>query len=192
MSFEGIVCSACSRPLPPELWSGAEGERCPACGAPVLVKVFPALARSNIGSVPQPVAGDLEASCFYHPQNRAHATCDDCGRFLCSLCTLEIPGSILCPLCFEANLRGRKIQHLESSRTMHDSIALALAILPAFLIWPVFITAPLTLFWIFRHWNSPRSILPRTRVRFYFAGIIAVSQIGLIIAGIAAVLLVRR
>ena len=75
---------------------------------------------------------------------------------------------------------------------MHDSIALALAIFPAFLFWPILVTAPLTLFWIFRHWNSPRSILPRTRVRYYFAGLIALSQIGFIAVVIAAILRVRR
>ena len=75
---------------------------------------------------------------------------------------------------------------------MHDSVALALAIFPAFLFWPVLVTAPLTLFWIFRHWNSPRSILPRTRVRFYFAGLIALSQIGFVALVIVAILRVRR
>jgi hypothetical protein len=192
MTLEGIICSACLRPLPAELWTGVEGQRCPFCGAPVVVKVFPAFSQSKIGSLPQPLAADLEASCFYHTQNRASTPCDECGRFLCSLCTLEIAGRTLCPICFEANLRGRKIQDLESSRTMHDSIALALAIFPAFLFWPILVTAPLTLFWVFRHWNSPRSILPRTRVRFYFAGLIALSQIGFIVVVIAAIFLVRR
>jgi hypothetical protein len=192
MTLEGILCSACLRPLPAELWTGVEGRRCPSCDAPVLVKVFPAFAQTKIGSLPQPLAADLEASCFYHARSRAQAVCDECGRFLCSLCALEVPGRTLCPICFEANLRGRKIQDLESSRTMHDSIALALAIFPAFLFWPILVTAPFTLFWIFRHWNSPRSILPRTRVRFYFAGMIALSQIGLIVVLIAAILRVRR
>ncbi len=192
MTLEGILCSACLRPLPTELWTGVEGRRCPFCRAPVLVKVFPAFAQSKIGSLPQPLAEELEAGCFYHAQSRAQALCDECGRFLCSLCTFEIPGRTLCPVCFEANLRGHKIQDLESSRTMQDSVALALAILPAFLFWPILVTAPLTLFWIFRHWNSPRSILPRTRVRYYFAGLIALSQIGLIVVVIAGILLVRR
>jgi hypothetical protein len=192
MTLEGILCSACLRPLPAELWAGVETERCPFCRAPVLVRVFPAFAQSKIGNLPQPVAADLEASCFYHAQNRAYTPCDECGRFLCSLCTLEIPGRTLCPVCFEASTRMRTIQNLETSRPMQDSIALALAIFPAFLFWPILITAPLTLFWIVRHWNSPRSILPRTRVRFYIAGLIALSQIVFIVVVIAAILRVRR
>jgi len=75
---------------------------------------------------------------------------------------------------------------------LHDSVALALATLPALLFWPVLLTAPLTLFWIVRHWNSPGSILPRTRARFYLAGVIALSQIGFIVVLIVAILRVRR
>src|SRR5258707_14959683 len=161
MTLEGIICSACLRPLPAELWTGVEGQRCPFCGAPVVVKVFPAFSQSKIGSLPQPLSADLEASCFYHAHNRASTPCDECGRFLCSLCTLEIAGRTLCPICFEANLRGRKIQNLELSRTLHDSIALALATLPALLFWPILRTAPPTLFWIIRHWISRGSIPPR-------------------------------
>lgn len=165
---------------------------CPVCRAQVLVKVFPALAKRNVASGPQLVEATTEASCFYHPRNRASTPCDECGRFLCGLCTLEIPGAKLCPVCFEANLRGRKLPHLETSRTMHDSIALALATVPVLLVWPVIITAPLTLFWIVRHWNSPRGILPRSRWRFYAAGGLAVGEIGLIVAAVVAIRMARR
>jgi hypothetical protein len=191
MTLEGILCGACSRPLPPEIWTG-DGRHCFSCGAPILMKVFPAFAQSKMGSFPQPVAAELEASCFYHAQNRAYTPCEECGRFLCSLCTLEIPGRTLCPVCFETSLRGHTIQNLETSRTMYDSIALALAVLPAFLFWPILVTAPFTLFWIIRHWNSPRSILPRTRVRYYIAGLVALTQIGFIIVVIVAIMRVRR
>jgi hypothetical protein len=182
----------CSQPLSPEVWAEAEGLHCLSCGARIVVKIFQALTRSSMGDVPQPVTVELEANCFFHPQNRAATPCEECGRFLCSLCTLEIPGKTLCPICFEANLRGRKIQNLEASRTLHDSVALALATLPALLFWPVLVTAPLTLFWVIRHWNSPGSILPRTRIRFYFAAVIAMSQIGFIVVLIVAILQVRR
>ncbi len=192
MTSQAIVCGACSWPLPEELWSGEEGKTCPNCHAPVFVKIFPALIQSKTGIFPQRLGEETEASCFYHPQNRAATPCDECGRFLCNLCTLEISGAKLCPVCFDANVRGRKLQHLETSRTMHDSIALTLATAPAVMIWPVVITAPLTFFWIFRHWNSPASILPRTRWRFYLAGVFALTEIGLIVTGIVVFRMVRR
>ena len=75
---------------------------------------------------------------------------------------------------------------------MHDSIALALATAPALMVWPAVVTAPLSLFWIVRHWNSPGSILPRTRWRYYVAAFFAVGELGLIIANIVAILKVRR
>jgi hypothetical protein len=75
---------------------------------------------------------------------------------------------------------------------MHDSIALGLATLPVLLFWPVLITAPMALFWTIRHWNSPRSLVPRTRVRFYFAAFLALGEIGLIVLAVVALLMVRR
>ena len=52
---------------------------------------------------------------------------------------------------------------------MHDSIALSLSLLPV-VIWPVTcLTAPAALFYAIRHWKSPTSILPRTKVRYLAA-----------------------
>jgi hypothetical protein len=52
---------------------------------------------------------------------------------------------------------------------MYDSIALSLAILPV-IIWPVTLfTAPAAIFYAIRHWKSPTSILPRTKIRHVFA-----------------------
>src|SRR5207244_10526192 len=105
---------------------------------------------------------------------------------------IEVRGRILCPPCFDDTLHGRKMQHLESSRTMHDSIALGLATIPALLFWPVIVTAPLSLYWTIRHWNSPRSILPRSRFRFYLAALLAVGEIAVVVFVIAAIWMVSR
>src|SRR6266853_1861952 len=135
MIAQAIHCSACSWPLPPELWSSGDRQNCPGCGTRVQVRIFPAIAHLKFAGMPEALAAETEASCFYHPQNRAARPCDECGRFLCTLCELDIPGRTLCPVCFDANVRGRKVQDLESSRTMHDSIALGLATLPVLLFW---------------------------------------------------------
>ena len=179
--FRSIPCSACSHPLPEALLGSDQGGNCPFCGAHVEVKVFPAIAQAKFGAAPQNLGGDTEASCFYHERNRAVSHCAECGRFLCSLCELDISGKILCSACFGANLQSRKMQHLESSRTMHDSVALALATVPALLVWPTIITAPMAIYWTIRHWNSPRSVVPRTRIRFYFAILFALAQICLMV-----------
>jgi hypothetical protein len=169
-----------------------EASACPHCGVHLQVSVFPAILRSKVGGVPEALGSETEASCFYHAQNRAVKPCDECGRFLCSLCELEVSGRIFCPGCFASNLRGRKIQDLENSRTMHDAIALSLATVPAMLFWPVVVTAPMALYWAIRHWNSPRSVVPRTRVRFYFAILIALAEISAVALMVFGVFYVVR
>lgn len=154
--------------------------------------VFPAIAQITEGVAPESVVASAEASCFYHPANRAVVPCDECGRFLCHLCDLPVESRHLCPTCFHSGVSQRRIQGFETQRTMHDSIALALASFPPLLFWPVVISAPLTLFWVVRHWKSPRSIIPRTRIRFYLAAVFALTQIVLIGLVIVALMKVRR
>lgn len=175
---QSIRCGACSWPLPPESWNRESTVACPGCGARSRVAAFPAIVRVPAGAAPEALAAETEASCFYHSQNRAASPCDECGRFLCRLCELDVDGRRICPGCFTAGVRGRKIQEADTKRTMYDSVALALATLPVFLFWPVFGTAPASLFLVIRHWNSPRSIVPRTRIRFYLAALFALAEIG--------------
>jgi DNA-directed RNA polymerase subunit RPC12/RpoP len=192
MNGAAILCSACSSPLPPAVRSSDDGGDCPACNRRVWVKVFPALTHAKVNGRAEMLATQSEASCFFHEQNRAERPCDECGRFLCKLCEIEIPSRILCPACFDKSVRERTIQQLESSRTMHDSIALSLAIIPTLLIWPVIVSAPMSLYWTIRHWNAPRSVVPRTRVRYYFAASIALTQIALIAFIIFELVMIRR
>lgn len=60
---------------------------------------------------------------------------------------------------------------------MYDSVALAFATFPALFIWPVLIGAPAALWVVFRRWRSPGSVVPRTRIRFYLAALIALAEI---------------
>lgn len=189
---KAIQCSACSGPLPPATWNSDSAVKCSTCGRRVWVRVFPAIKRVVAGQSVQRLGAETEACCFYHSQNRAERPCEKCGRFLCTLCQLEAAGRTLCPVCFQESLRGGKIQQLESSRTMYDSIALSMAVIPALVVWPTVISAPLTLYWVIRHWNSPRSIVPRTRIRFYVAGLFAISQIAFIIFVAATLWTVRH
>jgi len=192
MITQPILCGACSHPLPPAIATYFQGGDCPSCGTHVEMKVFPAIAQKNVGARPETLGADTEASCFYHAQNRAVSHCAGCGRFLCSLCELETSGRMLCPSCFDSNLRGRKVPQLETSRTLHDSIALALTIYPALMFWPIVITAPLALYWTVHHWKSPRSVLPRTRIRFYLAALFAVGEIAVVISVVVFLIVVSR
>jgi DNA-directed RNA polymerase subunit RPC12/RpoP len=179
-----IPCGSCSTPVPPEFWNRPEGVRCPTCGHEVRVVVFPAIEHTRAGASPEPLAIETEASCFYHPQSRAAVPCDECGRFLCRLCDLELDGRHLCPACFQAGIDTRKLAHLERRRTMYDSIALALAGLCAVRGGRVAVTAPAALYTVIRRWRAPGSIVPRTRIRYYLAAVFALAEI----AGFALVI----
>ncbi len=198
-----LLCAACSWPLPRETWTADQGDpaapltglrktSCPVCRTPLQIALFPALSHAKPIPLPERLAGEAEAACFYHAQNRAVKACDECGRFLCGLCELEVSGRTLCPVCFNAQASDRKLRQFDNRRTMHDTAALALATFPAVLFWPAIVTAPMAIFWVFRHWNSPRSILPRTRIRFYLAVLFALLEIAGIVLIIAAIVIASR
>lgn len=185
MPAQAICCGECSVPVPAESWNRA-GVRCRGCGQTVQVAVFPAIERIRTGALPEAIEIETEASCFYHPSSRAAIPCEECGRFLCRLCEIEIDGRHLCPTCFETGVAANKL-NVETSRTMYDSIALALAILPTLLTWPVIIGAPAALFVAIRKWHAPGSIVPRTRVRYYLALLFVLVDLGLIGALVFAI-----
>lgn len=148
------------------------------CRQRIEALVFPAIAGARIGAQPHAVIGDSEASCFFHPESRAVIPCDECGRFLCSLCDIEIDGRHLCSKCFDSGVASSRLESAETQRTMYDTIALALATFPAMLFWPAFIGAPWALFLVIRRWRAPGSIVPRTRIRYYLAALLALGEIG--------------
>ena len=98
----------------------------------------------------------------------------------------------MCPTCFQAGVSQRKIEIVETRRTMYDSVALAFAILPALLVWPMVVGAPAALWVVFRRWKSPGSIVPLTRVRYYLAALIALAEIAGMAVAVWAVAHVSR
>ena len=175
-----IACAACSVPVPREFWNREEGVRCRGCGQTVRVSAFPAIDVQVVGAAPEALHGESEASCFYHPQSRAARVCQECGRFLCALCDLEIEGRHICPRCFETGVSAHQIQTAEPRRVLYDNLALALATLPFLLIWPALIAAPWALVLVVTRWNAASSVVPRTKIRFLLAALFAVAEIGFI------------
>ncbi|HEU5395565.1 MAG TPA: hypothetical protein VFV81_00260 [Verrucomicrobiae bacterium] len=174
-----IQCPECRAWLMEGVFNQPERTPCPACGALLLIEVFPALfRRTEAGSPGEAVMVEGEAGCFYHPQKKAVRPCDSCGRFVCALCDCEMEGRHFCPACLEAGRTRGRIQSLENQRTMYDSIALSLAIYPLIIFYFTIITAPLALFVALRYWKAPTSILRRTRARSVAAIILSLLQIG--------------
>ena len=173
-----VSCSKCHSPINKQLINSGTLAACSSCKALLRVDVYPALYRSlPEGQSGEALYMDKEASCFYHPRKKAVIPCSACGRFLCALCDVAFNGDHLCPVCLEKGKTKRKIRNLENHRTCYDSIALLVATVPMLIYWFTIITAPLTIFLTVRHWKAPSSVIPRTKVRFVLAAVIAGLQI---------------
>lgn len=173
-----VYCSSCGSSLEGRLFNSGVEIKCGNCGAGAQVDVFLALFRTT-GAVNngETLSVPGEASCFYHPQKKAATICSLCGRFLCTLCETELGGRCLCPSCIDKGRVNEEIEQLVSHRTLYDSLALSLAVLPI-LFFPVTVfTAPIAIYIAIRHWKKPGSILPRYRFRFALAIIFALAQI---------------
>lgn len=181
-----VSCTGCGTLLPVDLFNSGEEFPCGSCGAKLGVEVFPALFRSA-GTVRsgEAVTAEGEASCFYHPKKKAVVLCAACGRFICSLCETELAGRRLCPSCIDKGHKNEELETLVTHRTLYDSMALSLAILPMLFFPVTAFTAPAVVYIAIRYWKRPGSVLPRTRFRFVLAILIALAQI----AGWAALLL---
>ncbi len=173
-----VFCPDCGIPLTAEAYNSGEEFPCGKCSAMLMVEAYPALFR-GAGAVKngEALSGSGEASCFYHPLKKAAALCSACGRFLCTLCETELSGRCLCPSCIEKGRLNEEIEQLVTQRTLHDGLALSLAILPMLFFPLTILSAPVTIYIAIRHWKTPGSILPRSRVRFVVAIIIALAQI---------------
>jgi hypothetical protein len=92
-------------------------------------------------------------------------------------------GQHLCPACLETGRTKGKIKNLENQRTLFDSVALGLAIYPLIIFYFTFVTAPIALYIAIRYWNSPQSIVHRSKIRYVLAILVAGSEvIGWVIA----------
>jgi hypothetical protein len=164
-----IACPNCNATLLGDVFNRPDLTPCPACGQPILIEVFPALFRqAATGRGGEAIMEDGESGCFYHPQKKAVVPCDACGRFLCALCDCELDGQHICPSCLETGKRKGKIKSLQNHRVLYDSIALALAVVPAITCigaCATIITSPAAIYLAIRYWNTPSSLIRRGKTR---------------------------
>ncbi|MFH1091231.1 MAG: hypothetical protein V1742_06645 [Pseudomonadota bacterium] len=173
-----MFCGRCRAPLSGEVFNTRELTHCPRCGVSMRAEVFPAFFRPPpVRSAGQTIVLEDDAGCFYHPHKKAVVPCASCGRFLCSLCDLELDGRHICPVCLETGKRKHEIKNLENRRTLYDSISLSLAILPFLIFWLTIVTAPAVIFLVIKYWRAPTSLVGRTKIRFVLAFLIAGLQI---------------
>ena len=169
-----LYCPACRAPLLPDMLNRPGLSRCPACRARLAIDAYPALLEGfRPGQAARRIVTDDEAGCFYHPGKQAVVACDECGRFLCSLCDLEIGGRHICPQCVGAGEQARPGAVLDNQRFLYDTFALWMAVLPL-------VVSPLvSLFVTARRWGKPGSLVRRSRWRFAVAIPIALTQLAL-------------
>jgi hypothetical protein len=173
-----ISCPRCGFALSNDVITGMTPLPCTHCGAEIRVAPFPALFKDlEPGGCGEQLQTDREASCFYHPDKRAVVPCAVCGRFLCSLCDIQLAAQRLCPSCVEQGKNEGRLTQLVTQRTLHDQIALSLAVIPLLFFWITIVTAPTAIYLAIRNWTSPSSLLPRTKVRFIFAIVIGALQV---------------
>ncbi len=170
-----IACPRCGHELPPETVRPG-GAACYNCETRVETTVFSAAFRSH--SVPRDLLIESgEAGCFFHPDRIAVSPCSHCGRFLCNLCLIDWSGSSLCIACIEVFQKAPQSSFLSADRFHFDSLALALATVPALLISPSIVSAPLALGMVLFTFRKQTSIAPRYKWRFILAGVLAFLQI---------------
>jgi hypothetical protein len=167
--MEEVLCTKCHTPISAKDYNTPDLISCPSCHVRIKIDVFPALSRGlRPGKAGEGLMDD-QASCFYHPKKRAVIPCDHCGRFLCALCDVEWGGKHLCPACLETGKRKGRIINLDRHRVLYDGVALRVALFPMLLIWVTTVTAPIALYLAIRHWNSPMSLVRRSKIRFILA-----------------------
>jgi hypothetical protein len=170
-----IPCPRCQRVLPVE--SLAEDEaQCPWCGTASVVRLYPAAYALRSTAEDSRPLGE-EAACYFHEDRVAVYECSRCGRFLCRLCSISWPGGEICRACMEAALEEPAARHMESERFHWDSLALAVAIWPALLFSPSLLSAPMALGLAVFTFRKPCSLVPRSKIRFIAAIVLAISEI---------------
>ena len=70
-----------------------------------------------------------------------------------------------------------QIKSLETTMVRYDSIALSLAVLPLLIFWLTLITAPIALYYCIKYWNTPVSIIKRSKLTFIVAALFATLEL---------------
>jgi uncharacterized paraquat-inducible protein A len=170
MAAADFRCHSCKTPLAVEPGTTELVSDCPRCSEPIEAFFFPSFFRAmQVGAAATELVDHTEASCFYHPQKQAVRVCDGCGRMICALCSIELGDEHLCPNCLASGKKKGKITTLEDTRTRWDSIALSLSVFGMLVYFLSIFLAPTAIYLSIRHWNSPGSILGKSRARFVIA-----------------------
>ncbi|MBL7645390.1 MAG: B-box zinc finger protein [Candidatus Hydrogenedentes bacterium] len=183
-----VRCGQCNGVLGAPATTGSGSLPCPTCRTESRAWLFPALYRSRDGQQAQALQEEGHSSCMNHPQKRAVAVCDGCGKFLCALCDVDWNGEHLCPACIGHRKTADPEGTLRTEYMHYDLIALTL-VLVSIPMW-VFgiVLAPMAVFIGIRYWNTPLRPVPYRRWPLVLVVLLgAVVFVGLVSAFTAAI-----
>jgi hypothetical protein len=188
-----IGCPQCGWELPPRMFESTDFAPCQICGAELSLLPFRAAfaPKQELRSADM-ARSEEEAPCFYHESKKAAQSCSRCGRFLCSLCAAEFGSEVLCPDCLVAAARSGQDARLETERTLYDSIAFALAVVPAFTVSFTIFGAPAAIYTALRFRKRPTSLVRRRRWRIWAALLIGLAEVGFWVFAIAVAVTNRQ
>ena len=174
-----VSCPECGLDLRAGFLESPEYRNCHVCGTEISVLPFPACFSAPARITTLDLArAENEASCFHHESKKAVQVCSRCGKFLCALCAAEFGHDVLCPECLVAGEQTRSDSRLEKGRILFDSLALTLAVAPAFTISFTVFGAPAAIYVALRYWKRPDSIVRRFRWRRWVALALGVAEVG--------------
>jgi hypothetical protein len=188
MTSRVLLCRRCRTPLKAETMNGERRGACRVCGTLTRAWLFSAFFRDARPAAPPTSAPDGDAVCFYHESKSAVVACDECGRFLCSLCELTIGTSRLCSSCLERQRSAGSHDLPIAVRVVrYDRIVLTIAMF-SWLTGPFGLLAVLALsLWHRKKWLGPLGI---GQYRYGLAVLVALATF-LVVWG-AVVLLISR
>ena len=169
MATAAASCPHCGGDVAP-VESETGWQSCPSCANRLQVRIWTVVHQNTNAAV----ALSDQATCFFHPDKAFQACCQRCGRFVCTLCDLQLGAEHICPACFE---RGRTDSGTEGSKAewrsrdvLYDSIAVTLG-WGWILFWPVFLAAvPIVIVLHVKYRKAPRAyVIPRSGWRFWMA-----------------------
>ncbi|PTX97280.1 hypothetical protein DB346_19940 [Verrucomicrobia bacterium LW23] len=165
-------CFSCNSELPREALNTAEPVPCSHCTQPLQSYIFPAQFRVDSVTASEAAVAD-DSTCFYHPDKRAAVCCDQCGRFICSLCDLEFEGRHVCPACMNNATEKAVKSTLKNESFNCDWFALLLG---AFGQCFCILTGPATCVLVVLYWNamSPYTSPAWYRTRMIIAMILGI------------------
>ena len=187
-------CPGCNAPLSPQLFDADDSVYCEKCNTRQRQLAFPVLWQPPQSLEPaEKIVSDEEARCAFHEDNRAAVPCSQCGRYLCSICTLILEGSTYCPACIESimasNRQNSETSPYKNEQRRYDLIIFYLALLPILTIWLPLITAPIA-FFLGLYWIPRVRKIEECSLRILIGSLLfAVVQALVVLVGIASVLI---